>query len=209
MVTELLPSQYLLLKEFTQNKTSHNYRYLQILSLNWNKKGATFVYTTIVVHDRKYTRFNDAKSGEIQAWIKKCSYEYVKNSDIPGYATPLPSSFVLRMKNSDNPDKHLKARLVILGHIDPDKPRVENESSTVLQLSIRIAITFIVSHGFNIWSRDISQAFLESEYPLRLTIYVRPPEGENILERIGSDPGSLLHAIKPQYGLSDAPGYWW
>ncbi len=50
---------------------------------------------------------------------------------------------------------------------------------------------------------------MQSEDPLRRTVYVRPPKGENVLERIGAEPGSLLHAIKPQYGHSDAPGYWW
>ncbi len=174
-----------------------------------HEKGATLVYATIVVHNRKDPRFNNAKIAEIQELIKKGTYEFVKESDIPANATILQSRFVLTMKNSDNPDQYFKARLVLLGHIDPDKPRVVNEAPTVLKSSIRFAIALIVSHGFNIWSRDISQAFLQSEDPLRRTVYVRPPKGENILERIGADTCSLLHAIKPQYGLSYGPGYWW
>ncbi len=128
---------------------------------------------------------------------------------MPHDATILQSRFVLTIKNFENPDEYFKARLVILGHIDPEKPRVVKEAPTVLKSSIRLAIALIAGKGFQIWSRDISQAFLQSEDPLRRTVYIRPPKGEHILERIGAEPGSLLHAIKPQYGLSDAPGYWW
>ncbi len=101
---------------------------------------------------------------------------------------------------------------MIFDHINPDKLRVVNEAPTVLKSSIRLTIALIVPHGFKIWSRDISQAFLQSTDPtdpLRRTVYVRPSREENVLERIGAEQWSLLYAIKPRYGLSDAPGYWW
>lgn len=38
---------------------------------------------------------------------------------------------------------------------------------------------------------------------------MRPPKGENVLEKIGARKGSILNAIKPQYSLAKSPGYWW
>ncbi len=94
---------------------------------------------------------------------------------MPHDATILKSRFVLTIKTFENPDEYFKARLVILGHIDPHKPRVVNEAPTVLKSSVRLAVALIASKSFQIWSRDISQAFLQSEDPLRRTVYVRPP----------------------------------
>ena len=102
-----------------------------------------------------------------------------------------------------------RSRLVILGHIDPDKPRVVNEAPTVLKSSMRLALIIIASHRFPIWSRDISQAFLQSDEKLHRTVLVKPPRSEKLLESIGAPPNSLLRAVKPQYGLSEAPGHWW
>ncbi len=88
-----------------------------------------------------------------------------------------------------------------------DRHRVLNEAPMVLKSSIRPVIDLIVSCGFNIRGRDISPASLQSEDPLRRTVYVGPPKGENVLERIGPESGSLSHAIKSQYGHSNAPGH--
>ncbi len=104
--------------------------------------------------------------------------------------------------------KWKRQRLVILRHVDPFKPRVVNEAPTVLKSSIRLAVSLIPSHGFKTRSRDIPQAFLQIKDPLRRTVYVMPAKGEDLLRRIGAPPGSLLHAIKSQYGLTDTPGYW-
>ncbi len=121
----------------------------------------------------------------------------------------LQSRFVLIISNQGEPTEEYKPRLVILGHIDPDKPRIVNEAPTVMRSSVRLAITLIASHNFQLWSRDITLAFLKSKDELQRDIYVRMPKGENLLEHIGAPPGSILKAVKPQYGLAESPGYWW
>ncbi len=98
--------------------------------------------------------------------------------DVPHDATILQSRFVLTIKHFENPDEYFKARLVISGHIDPDKPRVVNEAPTVLKSSVRLAVALTASKSFPIWSHDISQAFLQSEDPasndsVRPTLYRR------------------------------------
>ncbi len=88
-------------------------------------KGATLVYITEVAHDRNDP---DSKIAEIEELIKKRTYEFVKDSDVPANTTISQSRCVLTVKNSDNSDQCIKARFVIYCHIDPDKPRVVNEA---------------------------------------------------------------------------------
>ena len=67
----------------------------------------------------------------------------------------------------------------------------------------------IASHDFYIWSRDIASAFIQSKGNLKRVVYVRETKDEQILDRMGAPSGSIVKAIKLQYGLAEAPGYWW
>ena len=98
---------------------------------------------------------------------------------------------------------------MILGHIEPEKRRIVNEAPTVLRSSTRLALCLINSSQFKLWSRDIGQAYLKSDEELHRTVFVRPTNGKNILSEQGAPEGSNLRAIKPLYGLTEAPGDWW
>ncbi len=109
----------------------------------FRKKGASAVFATVVIQDKKDSRFDEAKIAEIRELIKKGTYEFVKEETC---LTMLPSYNLgssLLSKNFENPDEYFKARLVILGHIDVEKPRGVNEAPTVLKSSIRLAIALI------------------------------------------------------------------
>ncbi len=135
----------------------------------FRKKCASAVFATVAVHGKKDSRFDEARIAEIRELIKKDTYEFVEEEEVPDDATILQSRFVFTIKTFENPDGHLKARLVILGHIHPEEPRVVKEAPTVIKYSIRLAVAIIAGTGYQIWSRDISQAFLQSEDPLRRT----------------------------------------
>ncbi len=63
------------------------------------KKGASAVFATVVVYDKKDARFDEAKIAEIRELIQKGTYEIVKEEDVPHDATILQSRFVLTIKN--------------------------------------------------------------------------------------------------------------
>ncbi len=100
------------------------------------EQGAPSVFATVVVHDKKDSRFDKAKLEEIQGLIQKGTDEFVKEADFPPGAAVLQSRYVLTIKHFDKPDQYYKARLDILGHVDPDKPLVVSEAPTVLKASI-------------------------------------------------------------------------
>ena len=116
---------------------------------------------------------------------------------------------MLAIKNPESADPIFKARFVILCHKDPNKDRVVNESPTVLRSLVRLVIALSQIFNFSLWTRAVSQAFVQPKDSLKREIFIRPPRGENVLQILGAPPGSLLKAIQPLYGLPESPSYWW
>ena len=83
-----------------------------------------------------------------------------------------------------------------------------NEAPTILRSSTRLILSIAATLNFQIWSRDVKQAFIQSEDSLHRELYVKPPKRPDLLSMINQPPG-LLQAIKPLYGLSESPGYCW
>lgn len=111
----------------------------------------------MIFKNKRDPRFKNAKRKEIRELIDKGTYEFVREEDLPTKPTILQSRFVLNIKNFEEADQYFRARLVIYGHIYPDKPRIVNQAPTVLSSSIRLIN--------NLWSRNISQAFVQSDEP--------------------------------------------
>jgi Reverse transcriptase (RNA-dependent DNA polymerase) len=114
------------------------------------------------------------------------------------------SKFHLVVKNSETAQPVCKARLVISGHMDAEKGRILSEAPTVSQMSIRTLISLSVVNVWPIWSRDIRQAFLQSESLLSRTVYMRPQR-----QLQASYKGQLMRLKKPLYGIVEAPSYWY
>jgi len=107
---------------------------------SFREQGYSETFLTVIVKNKKDPRFTQAKMDEIDKLVKMGTYEIVPEHYVPRNSTILQSRFVLAIKNASESDEYFKARLVILGHIDPDKPRVVNEAPTVMKSSIRLTI---------------------------------------------------------------------
>ena len=55
---------------------------------------------------------------------------------------------------------------MILDYIDPCKPGIVHETQTVLQYSVHLEFSMIVSCGFRLRSRDTAESFLQSKDPM-------------------------------------------
>jgi Reverse transcriptase (RNA-dependent DNA polymerase) len=55
--------------------------------------------------------------------------------------------------------------------------------------------------GFNVWSYDVRQAYLQAATPLLRDVYVQT-------DALSLKKGELLRLLKPPYGLSDSGDYW-
>jgi hypothetical protein len=152
-------------------------------------------------------RFEAAKLAELKQLFDCNTFEWVDASAVPHDANVLRTKWVLVIKHPGTSDEQFKARLVILGHMDPMKGVVVNEAPTLRTASMRLLISIASAFGWQIASRDVTGAFLQSN-DIRRDIYVQLSAATLRLLKHDGDR-ALLHLKRPQYGLADSPTYWW
>ena len=116
--------------------------------------------------------------------------------------------------------RKIKAGLVAQGFLD--RQTTEMFAGTSTRWSQRLLITVAAQRRWNLWSADISEAFLrglsfdelhQESGELRQVEISLPPGGEHLLRAISGcedfDPTcEVLALLKPGFGFKDAPRLW-
>lgn len=129
-------------------------------------------------------------------------WKVVRKEDLPPNGNILWGRFVLSIKDPETDDEIWKARFVAQGYIDKEKQYLVHDTVTSRQYSSRILIGLASTHGFKLFSTDVTQAYLQSDGELLRDIFIKPPN------KFGLEPEQYLNLLKPLYGLSDAGDYW-
>jgi hypothetical protein len=101
-----------------------------------------------------------------------------------------------------------KSRLVIQGYQDHGKEAISTQSPTIQRCSQRLIMSLapvLVQHGMSVELRDITQAYPQAQTTLKRTILAHLPT--ELVHRYPE--GTLLHVIKPLYGIAEAGVHWW
>ncbi len=154
-------------------------------------------------------RFHESALSGIQGLLSRGSYEVVKPEQIPADATILKSRMENAIKTDEQGREIFKSRLIIQGHLDPGKATIVNDAPTVLRSSIRLILSLSQMYDFPLWTRVVKQAFTQSAYQLARQVLIKPPNKPDLMPMMNHPPGSYLRALKPIYGLTESPGYWW
>ena len=154
-------------------------------------------------------RFTESARDEIQGLLSRGSFKIDSKENIPENSIVVKSRVHHVIKKNENGNKKYKTRLVIQGHKDPDKGSIVTEAPTVLPSSLRLLLSIAAMCDFEVWSRDVKQAFIQSSFPIDREIYIKPPKKPNLMAMIGEREDRYLMALKPIYGLTESPGYWW
>ena len=160
--------------------------------------------------------FESAKQSEVNNWLQTETLGKMFKNQIPSDQI-LKCRWILTWKPLDNvgdgddnpnPRTHkAKARIVVLGYMDPKIEEIPRDSPTLGRTSRMMILQVIASHGWSLQSFDIKAAFLQGKPQEGRVIAVEPVmELRKALNMSHHEIGRLN---KSAYGLVDAPYLWY
>lgn len=161
-------------------------------------------------------QFEKAKDAEVQNWLQTGTLSKVLRNQIPEEQI-LRCRWILTWKPLDNtgqdesnPSKKThkaKARLIVLGYLDPKIEEIPRDSPTLGRTAKMMILQTVATHGWCLKSFDIKAAFLQGKTQPGRTIAIEPvPELRRAMQMLPTEVGKLN---KSAYGLIDAPYLWY
>ena len=138
-----------------------------------------------------------AIEAELQALLDLMVYEPITRDQVPKGKKVLLSKIVLKYKIYE---KRFKARLVVLGFMQPDEDVGETFAPVAKFTTFRILMAVACYYDLDISSSDVKTAFLNAV--LDDPIYIYPPRG------LGFAPNVVWKLLKCLYGLKGSPRGW-
>ena len=159
--------------------------------------------------------FDKAKMTEVQNWVQTGTLSKVLRNQIPEdqilrcrwILTWKPIDNVGTQSNESQQTHKAKARLVVLGYLDPKITEIPRDSPTLNRTSRMLLLQLIASCGWSLESFDIKAAFLQGQPQADRVIAIDPvPELRKVMNMKPWEIGKLN---KGAYGLIDAPYLWY
>jgi hypothetical protein len=147
----------------------------------------------------------DARWREITNLFHRGTFRVRLEKDLPPHANIMSGRFVLTIKDNNNTTVY-KARYVMQGYADQDKPFLVHDVANTRPHSIRLIVALAAIFHFPLVSHDIVQAYLQSSEAMRREIFLRPKRQDGAYFDLR--PGEVLELLRPLYGLADAGEFW-
>eukprot|EP00435_Cladocopium_sp_Y103_P018398 s1842_g4.t1 len=155
--------------------------------------------------------FTAAKDSEISNWLKTGTVQKnVSQSNCPRTDSQVPLDPDLetvdeahRDPSKANNDRKAKARLVVLGYLDPQITEVPRDSPTLNRHSKMLLLQLIASKSWDLPSFDIRAAVLQGK-PQQGRVLVLEPVPE-LAAKMNLKPEEICRLAMSAYGLIDAP----
>lgn len=164
------------------------------------------IYVTEIVvpgHKRyEKDKADKAIQKEVQGQIDNNAIEFVMANSIPNGANIIGTRIILAIKEFESPDETWKARMVMQGCLDRDSSTVVSDSGGLSSLAVRLVVIISLAKDWNLWTRDVKQAYLQGG-KLSRDIYARLPKELRTQMR-----GYAFKIIAPIYGVKESGSYW-
>lgn len=147
---------------------------------------------------------------EIDSLLANDVFQFIPSNNLILGKRIYKCRIVKGIKGKETSTPFEKSRLVVQAYNDEGKSLVLTQSPTVQRASQRLifcfAICLIRQFGLILFLRDIQQAYTHSRTHLIRDIYCWPsPE---IVQAKNLPPGTLMHVVKPLYGIPEAGNHW-
>ena len=151
-------------------------------------------------------KFDPAKQKEIKNYVVNDVLEKLEPHENPPRESILRVRWVLEYRLDENENKSPKARIVILGYLDPDYENRPAASPTMTRNTRQLLLHFGAWMGFSAAKGDVSGAFLQGRN-LQRDLWVLPvPE---LAAALDVAPGEIMKLKRAAYGLVEAPVEWY
>ena len=169
------------------------------------KKGRNEVFERqMSLEERR--KFDPAKQKDIKNYVVNDVLEKLEPHEKPPRESILRMRWVLEYRLDENENKSPKARIVILGNLDPDYENRPAASPTMTRNTRQLLLQFGAWMGFSAANGDVSGAFLQGRN-LQRDLWVLPvPELATALDVA---PGEIMKLKKAAYWLVEAPVEWY
>lgn len=134
---------------------------------------------------------------ETQDVIERGTFKAVLMKDFPENSNIIPLRFVLTLESTEVGEVKCKLRYVTCGNL------MVHTSTTVQASSSRFLFALASFLSLDIWSADVTQAYLQSSSPLMRDVFIRNP-----VEDFNLGPDEVLQLVKPLYRLSESNNMW-
>ena len=155
-------------------------------------------------------KFNRAKQGEINNWLSTETVKRVFRHQIPEDQI-LRCRWLLTWKPVEQPQPgedlvKAKARLIVLGYLDPQLEEIPRDSPTMSKVSRMLILQMISTEGWDLMSFDVKAAFLQGAQSDRVLGLEPVPE---LAQALKLKSNEICQLVKGAYGLVDAPYLWY
>ncbi len=158
-------------------------------------------------------QFEKAKQAEVNNWLSTQTVKRIFRNQIPEDQI-MRCRWLLSWKPIDPCEQQpgqgahkAKARLVVLGYLDPQLEEIPRDSPTMSKTSRMMVLQLIASEGWELMSFDIKAAFLQGQPQSSRVLGLEPvPE---LSKSMNLKEGEICQLVKGAYGLIDAPYLWY
>jgi hypothetical protein len=144
----------------------------------------------------------NAINKEIRGLFNRRAFPLVQVYAVHSHANIIGTRINTRLKHFGTIYEEAKARLIIHGCQDAEKNRIVFNAPTVSHASICILTSFAAIKDYPLWTKDTTQALLQSKDTFSRDLYAMLP-----LELRSVFKGYVLKMLKPWYGTQEARTY--
>eukprot|EP00172_Hildenbrandia_rubra_P001571 Plantae.Rhodophyta-Hildenbrandia_rubra.ctg2135.p1 GENE.Plantae.Rhodophyta-Hildenbrandia_rubra.ctg2135~~Plantae.Rhodophyta-Hildenbrandia_rubra.ctg2135.p1 ORF type:complete len:830 (-),score=119.74 Plantae.Rhodophyta-Hildenbrandia_rubra.ctg2135:46-2535(-) len=164
-----------------------------------NKVNIARVFSPREISQQLLEDFQDAINEEMSGLLKQEAFVEMPPNQVTKKRNALRSRFALAIKNLCAMKEKLKARLVALGRLGTMKGFIVNDSPALMRHTMRLVLALAGIFDLQLCSRDVKQAYLQSDAPFMRGACLKPPKGYSKLS-----PDALLKPKKPLCGVIEA-----